>query len=1030
MTLNLSDPKRPITSRVTVTKEEVDAFLKKKGLPLDKVRIRRRARRRLINRKKQQQLPRGKDVSFTQSDAPWQIVYGQIRTGGVISFIRTKRGSKDRMHLVVTVAAHQINSIEKVYLDQKEVVFSGSWSTQLFDTQTEEYIAAANKVFLEVNDGNPSNAAIASLVTNCPSFWTANHKQKNRAHAYLIVVYDANLWPNDLPDITFLMKGKKCYDPRTGLTTWTQNPALIIADYLTDTTYGRKVSWSQIDEDELIASANICDENVSLKGGGTEKRYTCNGVFHADMSHKDIIEDMASSMAGFVICTGGKWRIIAGQYKAPSLTITEDDLRGSVELTTLVDKKDLFNGIRGTFVDPGNSYEVTDYPALKVASYVTQDGDIQLWGDLELPCTISRSTAQRLAKIELERSRRQIHFVGDIGIKAFTVQIGDTVALLLPRYGFNSKTFEVLDYDFLYSNSQLVTHLELREIDENVFAWDPNTYEKTFTPAPRTELPDPLDIVPPAALIIESGTEHLFLRSDGTVFSRMFLSWTAPDDQFVLQNGKIEVQYKRSTDASYQVAALLPGNSTEHYILDVENAALYNVRIRSLNSLGVFSDWIDEDHEVVGKTEKPSDVSGLTATAKNYGIELKWNEISDLDRAGYIIKKGANWAASEFIANVKGSSFTYNFLGTADINFLIKAVDTSGNESVNAAEVELEISAPGTPGSFVSRIIDSQAILSWADAAAGTYPLDYYKIYKGAVFATAELVGSAINKSFISYEQIGGEYTYHVTAVDTAGNESEPATLTTSVYDPPDYELKDNLDIDVSDGTFTNCVVDDAIANAILAPANNVETYQEHFDNNTFTTPQDQIDAGFPIYIQPTDGVSSNWELLVDYGTVLAASLIKFSYIIETISGAVTVTPKISVSADNISFTDYDDTQQIFAMSFRYVKYKLTFVPGDGTGLVRITNLNARLDVKTQTDSGRGSSSASVATTVSFNKNFVDVTGITVTPQKSVATESLSAVVDFADDPNPTDFDVYIFDKDGAQVARDFRWVARGVVTV
>ena len=38
---------------------------------------------------------------------------------------------------------------------------------------------------------------------------------------------------NGLPDINVLMKGRKLYDPRTGLTAWSDNPALVTYDYLT-----------------------------------------------------------------------------------------------------------------------------------------------------------------------------------------------------------------------------------------------------------------------------------------------------------------------------------------------------------------------------------------------------------------------------------------------------------------------------------------------------------------------------------------------------------------------------------------------------------------------------------------------------------------------------------------------------------------------------------------------------------------------------------------------------------------------------
>ena len=63
-------------------------------------------------------------------------------------------------------------------------------------------------------------------------------------------------------------------------------------------------------------------------------------------------------------------------------------------------------------------------------------------------------------------------------------------------------------------------------------------------------------------------------------------------------------------------------------------------------------------------------------------------------------------------------------------------------------------------------------------------------------------------------------------------------------------------------------------------------------------------------------------------------------------------------------------------------------------------------------------------TTVNFNVDFVDVQGITVTPQ---GTTPLLAVVDFDDVPHPTSFDVYLFNgTTGAPATGQVRWNVRG----
>ena len=57
------------------------------------------------------------------------------------------------------------------------------------------------------------------------------------------------------------MRGKKVFDPRTGLTSFSSNPALCIRDYLLSD-YGLGAALDEIDEASFIAAANLCDEPV------------------------------------------------------------------------------------------------------------------------------------------------------------------------------------------------------------------------------------------------------------------------------------------------------------------------------------------------------------------------------------------------------------------------------------------------------------------------------------------------------------------------------------------------------------------------------------------------------------------------------------------------------------------------------------------------------------------------------------------------------------------------------------------------
>lgn len=90
-------------------------------------------------------------------------------------------------------------------------------------------------------------------------------------------------------------------------------------------------------------------------------------------------------------------------------------------------------------------------------------------------------------------------------------------------------------------------------------------------------------------------------------------------------------------------------------------------------------------------------------------------------------------------------------------------------------------------------------------------------------------------------------------------------------------------------------------------------------------------------------------------------------------------------------------------------------------------NVRNRVDVKITKDRGSGTSSASVAVTVPFNKNFADIILLDAFPISNTG-QKIFRVIDFVDAPDPASFDVRFYDNSGTQLAVDFGWEATGVL--
>ena len=527
-------------------------------------------------------------VSVRQPAPPWRVIYGACRVGGIFSFFHVTGSSGEFFHVVYTLAGHQLNSIGAMYFDGVEVPLDGSGDA------TGTYAGYVHAI-KSVGDPAETTQPFADLQTAAPTKWTANHLQRGRAKVWVRFKWNQDLFPNGVPNVTFDVQGRKVYDPRGPTTAYSNLAALCINDYLTNVAFGLGVDYAtKIDETQLIAAANICDEAVALKAGGDEDRYTINGSFDTSEPPRDVLNQMGFAMAGRVVYAGGKWFIHAGSYLTPAVDITEGDLRGSIKARTRLSRREMFNGVKGLYLSAANDWQPTDFPTVDGAAYLAQDGNVRAWKDISLAFTTSIATAQRIAKIELERARRQVTVELACSLGMYQIQPPEVIQLSNTRFGWTSKTFEVVKSALeVYEDDEgapaVGTLLTVRETDATVFSWTAATDEKDANTPPALTFPDTKTVAPPTGLALNSGGTTALLRTDGVRITRIKATWTAPADEFVTSGGRIVFQYKKSADSVWLPAGSAPGASVEHYIAGVDDGVDYDVRCWAVNAVGAKS---------------------------------------------------------------------------------------------------------------------------------------------------------------------------------------------------------------------------------------------------------------------------------------------------------------------------------------------------------------------------------------------------------------------------------------------------------
>lgn len=150
----------------------------------------------------------------------------------------------------------------------------------------------------------------------------------------------------------------------------------------------------------------------------------------------------------------------------------------------------------------------------------------------------------------------------------------------------------------------------------------------------------------------------------------------------------IEIHYR--TAGQWQLLNRVDSHTTG-ISMQVLDGQQYQVVCRVLDWFGngiPVASCVPVTTTIIGKTARPADVTGLTATTTTSGaLRLDWLPVPDLDIDHYevVVSVSSRWSNSLSVTKAYSSSLTLP--AAISGTYMVKAVDTSGNKSVNAASV-------------------------------------------------------------------------------------------------------------------------------------------------------------------------------------------------------------------------------------------------------------------------------------------------------------------------------------------------------
>ena len=601
-----------------------------------------------------------------------QIIYGKVRVGGARIYDESTGENNRYLHRIIAVAGHEIQAFDEIYINDEVATLDGSGNV----TSPSRY---SGKVRIKLHLGASNQTADTFLVSES-AHWTTQHALNGIAYMYIRLQFDADAFPNGIPEITTVVSGKKVYDPRTSTTAWSDNPALCLRDYLISS-YGISESSANIDDALVIIAANVCDQ-TNTDAGTT--RYTCNGSFTTASTPYDMINGMLTSMDGSMWYAQGKWRMKPAYWTAPVLDLNEDDLRSGISVSTRHSRRNNFNTVKGTFRGEESNWQTTDYPQVTNVVFVDADNDQESVADVDLPFTDNSIEARRIALISLERNRQQLTINASFGLKALQLQVGDNIRLTNSRFGWANKEFEVMAWSFgLTDGLDLQSQMTLRETAESVYdeVADGVVYERD-----NTTLMSPFD-VPTVGLAVAVRTQ--IIREKLTNIISLNVTSGASE-----RIDYVEAEFKLSSDTDW--ITLGTGQIGKFEAVDLVDGN-YDFRARAVNTFGIKGDWSYlEDINASGLLEPPSDVVTFSAEVNGAVITLDWDAVPDLDLSYYIIRYspdlvGASWGnALTYVDKVSRPASSVSVPARSG-TYMVKAVDKSSITSVNYASVVVPV---------------------------------------------------------------------------------------------------------------------------------------------------------------------------------------------------------------------------------------------------------------------------------------------------------------------------------------------------
>lgn len=361
--------------------------------------------------------PESQKFPVKQPIPPVQFAYGEGRLSGSLLYWRTIGNVSIDIIALCDARSGPVESIDSFFLNDDAVEMDGDIVERGADGRYRRDGGENDTIRILSRLGETPSPAYAEVVAASGGEWTEDHRADGVATMAIIAKgvkaeLTQTIYPNGPVQGSAVGKWMRCYDWRADSTmpggdgpqrrddpstwTWTRNP--VVAHVHNEWhVFGQDFDYRFLPTlAQLTVAADICEEQVPLKAGGTIDRYRIFAVFNSKTPPKQVRQLFTQSYDGLWIERGdGAFVVLAGAYSDPAVVLDEDRIQ-RFRWRKVRRQEDVCNSLVIAYNSPEHGFTMVETQPWQDVASVTALGEYPQ--PFELRWVDNNSQARRLAK--------------------------------------------------------------------------------------------------------------------------------------------------------------------------------------------------------------------------------------------------------------------------------------------------------------------------------------------------------------------------------------------------------------------------------------------------------------------------------------------------------------------------------------------------------------------------------------------------------------------------------------------------------